>query len=178
MSLYFIRHGESDSNVKKYFAGQMNALLTEVGIEQAENEAKRLAGLNETFDIIISSELSRAYNTAIPIALATGYPVESIVMTDLLNERGGGAFEGKPLQEFFALSENEQIEGGAESFKHLGKRATELLELVDQNYPNKKVLLVSHATFGEMLQTILTHNDYTKILDGEKIPNATMIRMK
>lgn len=177
MSLYFIRHGESEANTQKYFAGQKDVPLTPFGIQQAEKEAQRLAELNETFDVIISSELSRAYDTAKPIAQAIGYPVESILKMPLLNERSGGKYEGEPLDIFFALTEEQQVEAGAESFKQLGERAFALLELVDNTYADKKVLLVSHATFGEMLQALIKHNDYTKILDGEKIPNAETIQL-
>lgn len=178
MSLFFIRHGESDANVKKYFAGQLNVPLTPLGISQAEAEAKSLADSHRSFDVIMSSNLDRAYETAVRIAKAIGYPAKSVVVEPLLTERAGGVYEGKPLEEFFALSEDQQIEGGAESFKHLGDRATALLKHLEANYTNKDVLLVSHATFGEMLQAILKYNDYSKILDGEKIPNATMIKLK
>jgi len=177
MSIFFIRHGESEANVQKYFAGQKDVPLTDFGIQQAEKEAQRLAGLNESFDVIITSELSRAYDTAMPIAKAIHYPVESILRMKQLNERSGGKYEGQTLDIFFALSEEEQVNGGAESFKQLGERATALLNFIATNYPGKKVLLVSHATFGEMLQAIIKFNDYTKILDGEKIPNAETIRL-
>jgi len=177
MSLFFIRHGESEANINKYFAGQKDVPLTDFGIQQAEKEAQRLAEHGESFDMIISSELSRAYDTATPIAKAINYPIASISKMKLLNERGGGKYEGESLETFFALSEQEQVSGGAESFKQLGERATALLEFVDVNYPDKKVLLVSHATFGEMLQAIIKFDDYTKILDGEKIPNAVTIQL-
>lgn len=177
MSLFFIRHGESEANVQKYYAGQKDVPLTEFGIQQAEKEAQRLAALGESFDVIISSELRRAYDTAVPIAKATHYPVESILKMKLLNERGGGIYEGKPLEKFFALSEEEQVSGSAESFKQLGERVRELLEVINTTYSDKKVLLVSHATFGEMLQAIIKHDDYKKILDGEKIPNAATIQL-
>lgn len=178
MSLFFIRHGESEANVEKYFAGQSDVSLTAFGQQQASQEAQRLRAIGESFDVILSSELGRAYQTALPIAKATNYPIEAIVTTQLLNERCGGKFEGRPVSEFFALTEEEQVTGGAESFKELGERANRLLEYVEGNYPEQKVLLVSHATFGEMLQALLKYDDYTKVLDGEKISNAVTIQMR
>ena len=45
MSLFFIRHGESEANVQKYFAGQKDVPLTGFGAKQALDEARRLADM-------------------------------------------------------------------------------------------------------------------------------------
>jgi broad specificity phosphatase PhoE len=178
MGLHFLRHGESTANISKTFAGQLNSPLTEVGRNQAEKESERLADEQVYFDVILSSPLSRAWDTAVIIATELGYPVREIIAEELILERGGGRGEGMALEDFFALSEEEQIGMGAESFRSLSVRAFELLAKIENEYPSQDILLVSHATFGEMLQAILKYNDYTRVLDGEKIPNARTIRLK
>ena len=178
MGLHFLRHGESTANVERTFAGQSDSRLTDTGRNQAGEEGERLDAEDVHFDVILSSPLSRAKDSADIVAEKIGYPLDEIIVDDLLLERGGGGGEGMPLGEFFALSESEQIAIGAESFRALGDRAMQLLAKIDQQYPSQEVLLVSHATFGEMLQAILKYDDYTRILDGEKIPNARTIQLK
>ena len=62
----FVRHGQSDANVNKYFAGHTNAPLTAVGISQAEKMAEYLR--KYPISAVYASDLSRAYYTAKPIA--------------------------------------------------------------------------------------------------------------
>ena len=64
--------------------------LTELGRSQAKKLAARLQ--NEKFDLVYSSDLSRAYDTCLAI---TGDP-EVIVKDQLLRERDLGRFEGQP----------------------------------------------------------------------------------
>ena len=43
MKIYLVRHGETEWNVLRRVQGSMDAPLTENGIQQAKNVAKRLA---------------------------------------------------------------------------------------------------------------------------------------
>lgn len=69
--LILLRHGQSEANKHKVFSGQVDFPLTDLGILQAELAAKYIAK-NEKIDIIYSSDLIRAYNTALPVAKALG----------------------------------------------------------------------------------------------------------
>ena len=62
MLVYFIRHGESESNRKGEYCGQGNAPLTDKGIEQAKAIRGKLSAVR--FDRVYSSDLSRALTTA------------------------------------------------------------------------------------------------------------------
>ena len=57
-----IRHGETIWNVQQRIQGQRNSKLSENGILQAELVANALA--KREFDILISSDLERAVETA------------------------------------------------------------------------------------------------------------------
>jgi len=70
--VYFLRHGEAESNAGHFFAGQSDVALTTLGIEQAKATAPLLRHI--TFDKIFCSDLQRAKSTA---ALALpGYACE------------------------------------------------------------------------------------------------------
>lgn len=65
-TIYIVRHGECEENLKPVFAGDCESPLTDLGKEQAHNFAHKIS--NELGEIaptaFISSPLSRAVNTA------------------------------------------------------------------------------------------------------------------
>ena len=69
MKLTFVRHGETEENVKNIIMSQLNGKLTKGGLEQARKLAKRLA--NEKFDIIYCSDSQRTKDTAKEIIIQT-----------------------------------------------------------------------------------------------------------
>ena len=65
-TLILVRHGNSVTNVTNTFAGSLDAELNEMGNKQARLTAEYLKKFK--IDKIYSSDLKRAYNTAVPIA--------------------------------------------------------------------------------------------------------------
>ena len=71
MTLLLLRHGESESNVGRIYAGsRVDLPLTEVGIQQARLQASALQGIR--VDAIHSSPLRRAKQTALTISSHIG----------------------------------------------------------------------------------------------------------
>jgi broad specificity phosphatase PhoE len=83
------RHGETAWNAERRFQGQTDIELNETGSQQAERAARLLAGLRPA--MIVSSDLSRAANTAAALARRTGLTVS---YDKDLRERHGGSWEG------------------------------------------------------------------------------------
>ena len=73
-TVIMVRHGESESNKKNVFTGQQNTPLTELGIKQAALAAEALKNVH--IDKIYASDLTRAYNTGLPIAKSHGLEIE------------------------------------------------------------------------------------------------------
>ena len=129
MKLYIIRHGQSETNLKKCFTGWAQVKLT----EQGEADAKSVRPMLEKirFDKIYSSDLIRAMRTA-ELAIP-GCPYEA---TPLLREVGMGSLELQPIAEVEAdmkannTSELGYAMYGGESKVQLRQRAKEFLELV------------------------------------------------
>ena len=63
MIIYLVRHGQSEANISNYYQGQLDTHLTQEGFEQAQKVALRFKEIND-FDIIYTSDLKRAYDTA------------------------------------------------------------------------------------------------------------------
>jgi glucosyl-3-phosphoglycerate phosphatase len=83
------RHGQTTWNVEHRFQGQTDIPLDATGEEQAEQAARRLATLRP--HALFSSDLSRAQQTAAPLARLTGLRV---TLDKDLRERFGGDWEG------------------------------------------------------------------------------------
>ena len=90
----FLRHGESVGNAEARWQGQSDYVLTEKGREQARALAKRWKSENVKFDLIISSPLVRAKETAEIIASALNMRVK---FDSILLERHIGEMEGTDL---------------------------------------------------------------------------------
>lgn len=86
-----MRHGESAGNAAGLHQGQMDFELTQTGKLQAASLANRWKRESRHFDLIISSPLKRAYETAKILAEKLNVPIE----TDTLwMERNNGLLSG------------------------------------------------------------------------------------
>lgn len=95
MILYLVRHGQSEGNVKRYFHGQTDYPLTELGRQQACEVAEKLK--DTKFTRCCASNLQRAWNTA-QACLAFHPEVTAEVCTDL-REHFVGDMEDVPWDE-------------------------------------------------------------------------------
>jgi probable phosphoglycerate mutase len=84
-----IRHGQTAWNAETRMQGQLDTALDAQGRWQAQQLAQALA--HEPIDALVSSDLSRARDTAAPLAAARGLRVHS---EPGLRERCFGVFEG------------------------------------------------------------------------------------
>ncbi len=152
-----IRHGETIWNAQQRIQGQRNSKLSENGIRQAGLVAKSLA--KREFDVLISSDLERAAETAGIINKLLQLPLE---YNKNMRERSFGIVEGMTLaemkekfpREYRSYKERElgfKFSGG-ESIEQLFNRVTSEIEAIARKFENKKVLIVSH---GLVLETMM-----------------------
>ncbi|TAK72554.1 MAG: histidine phosphatase family protein [Betaproteobacteria bacterium] len=87
--LLAIRHGETEWNCQGRFQGHLNSELNLAGLAQANALGTRFTA--ERFDLLLSSDLGRALQTAEAIARHTGH---SILVEPGLRERNMGIFQG------------------------------------------------------------------------------------
>lgn len=100
-TLYLMRHGQTEFNLKKLVQGHCDAPLTPLGIEQA----RRAAAWYREHDVqparLASSPLGRARRT-LDIVIEENPGFEALPRTDEngLIERCYGTYEGRPMSEF------------------------------------------------------------------------------
>jgi probable phosphoglycerate mutase len=149
--LYLIRHAETDWNVDRRWQGHTDIPLNETGLRQAHLLAQRLHTDGIHFDVIYSSDLSRAYRTAWEIGYVLKQPVQ---LWPPLREMDVGKWGGLTRQEimeqyaddYARLQQGEDIpRGGGESRAMLRKRITETVETIVARHPGKTLALVTHG---------------------------------
>ena len=68
MKILFVRHGESVDDIENRYGGWSDYALTQRGKDQVVESAKYIHELNEKFQLVLSSPLKRAVQTAQIIA--------------------------------------------------------------------------------------------------------------
>jgi 2,3-bisphosphoglycerate-dependent phosphoglycerate mutase len=76
MKILFVRHGESVDDIEDRYGGSADFDLTEKGRDQVSESAKKISSLGEKFEIILSSPLKRAYQSAEIISNVLGIEIE------------------------------------------------------------------------------------------------------
>jgi ribonuclease H / adenosylcobalamin/alpha-ribazole phosphatase len=150
-STLLLRHGETPLSTERRFAGRGDIPLTEAGLAQADAAAARLAARGN-IDVIVTSPLLRARQTAEAVAKATGASVE---VSDDLVETDFGKWEGMTFAEIQArwpdelaawLASVDVAPPGGESFAAVARRVVAALDGLLAAHALKTLVLVSHVT--------------------------------
>jgi phosphoserine phosphatase len=148
MRLIITRHGETEENKLNIMQGHRPGKLSKEGIEQARKVALRLA--KEKIDVIYSSDLARAADTAREIARY--HPFASLIFTEEMRERNFGVYEGMSRDDFkiedFALTLEPEH---GETYQMHFDRVDTFLKGVIKKHMNETILLVGHGGTNKML---------------------------
>lgn len=183
---YFVRHGQTEFNLKKLVQGWCDSPLTKLGEKQASDIGQILSSIR--FDYIFCSSSNRCITTAKII----NSDRNEVIPVEDLKEYNFGQLEGQPT---WKLTENrisnflptvvlKQGYGdlGGESSFDVYCRIKIFLDSLSSKYPDSDILLVSY--WGPIL-TLFCFSDmnlYNQILSGEVLPpkngNVSMIEVK
>lgn len=176
--LYFVRHGESEFNKANKWAGSSDTPLTSLGHKQAQKAGKQLRKQGLAVDVIISSPLERAHETAKRIATEIDYPHDKILINDMVTERNFGSLEGKKdllsATKYFVDESSIDNHDGAETLEELQKRAEDLLEYL-HSLPHDTIVVVGHGASGRALRRAVTKGPLS--VRGGNIGNAEVVRL-
>ena len=150
--IILVRHGQSIGNLTRRFLGHTDLDLSEQGYVQANATAVALK--NEKIDKIYSSDLIRAYNTAVPHSKMHNLP---IICCEGLREAYVGEWEGLLFDEIVKKWGREVFENqwhanfgrfvfpGGESIIDAGERFyNEIIRICIEN-EGKTILICAHA---------------------------------
>ncbi|MBQ8580017.1 MAG: histidine phosphatase family protein [Oscillospiraceae bacterium] len=161
MRLFVARHGQTTWNAQDRVLGRTDLPLTEEGLRQAFVLAQKTAELQ--LDMIITSPMLRARQTAAAVGETTGLPVQ---VDQRLIEQDYGIFEGVSRFDEGFLANKRQFAvryPGGESMMDVAYRTYSLIEELKQKYPDKNILLVCHGGVCRLIRTYfedMTNDEY------------------
>jgi broad specificity phosphatase PhoE len=170
-TLLLARHGETDWNRDGRWQGHSNTRLNESGRRQAAELAEELDGV----DVLYSSDLDRARETAEIVARRLGLEVR---FDRRLRERSFGAWEGltkEDIESRFAEPYRRWRAGkshgaeDAEPFEAFGARVQAFLEDVLARHPDETVLVIAHGGAIRVIHALAAGLDYVR--DHRAIPS-------
>ena len=180
--LLFIRHGETDWNRRQCFQGQIDVPLNGNGLEQARRLGARLA--SEPHDLLFSSDLSRAQQTAAPVATAWGLQP---VLVPGLREQKFGEWEGldfPTIQQRYAhlwplwLEQDADFAvPGGESLNQFHARVLGAVKALASQHVGQRLAVVTHGGVLDMLWRTANGLPLTG-LRACPIPNTALNRLR
>ena len=176
--IILIRHGQSIGNATKTILGHTDLDLTSQGYLQAKTTAEFL--INEKIDVIYSSDLKRAMNTAIPHAKLHNLEVipnkklremyvgawENMKIDDIIEKWGREMYEIDWFGNFgtFRFPEGESIKEGGERFY------SEVKAICEANV-GKTILISAHAAVIRAFWAIISNIAWENI--ASQLPFAS-----
>lgn len=154
LHILLLRHAQTDANAAGILQGHLPTPLNPLGRAQAKRLAERLQRYEPPIGRLLSSDLPRAIETAEPISVALGIPVE---IESAWRERSYGRLEGidPDQREVLRRSANDEALG-AEPVVHLERRLAAALRTVTDAYDTvDRSRAVAVVTHGGVIRRIL-----------------------
>ncbi len=161
ITLYLIRHGQTIWNHSGRYQGITDVPLSELGKQQADRLVNYFEDIE--LDAIYSSDLSRAYDTAVPLAKNKNLTINS---RSELREIDFGEWEGLTYEEidsrwpgaimqmYFDVTSLRISKG--ETFLDLMARSAKVIDEIEKEHSNESVAIVCHGgTIRCLLCTLL-----------------------
>jgi broad specificity phosphatase PhoE len=174
-TIYFVRHGESEANAASIAAGGgLDVELTEDGRQQAHRVGEDLK--NKKIDLIVSSPMKRAFQTANIIADIIGYDKSKVLVNELFTERNLGELTGAKNELVKTYYDAGMLPASAETTESLHRRIVQGFEWL-KSLPADKIVLVSHGGPGRMIRTIYRQEHHSQINTLDRIGNAEIMEL-
>jgi probable phosphoglycerate mutase len=155
-TIVLVRHGVTDWNRVRRFQGQIDIPLNEEGHRQAALTGQRFAAdpARDRVSAVYTSDLTRAAQTAAPIAQALGLELR---VDPALRERHYGGFQGLTHDElehgelsgafrrWRAREPDFELPGGGESLRVFHRRVEQVLAALAARHAGAMVVAVAHG---------------------------------
>lgn len=176
--LLTVRHGQTDFNLQRRYAGFIDVPLNDKGLQDARIASQ---SFDEKVDVVLTSPLRRCLDTA---GLLVGDSSTPIVACELCAERDYGAMQGltaeevdelRPLITYFKVAGDFHSLNppGGETFPALRKRVQQFVDYVEHEYAGNRVLVVSHEVFLLQLHGLLRGETWHDAM-AHRLPNLRL----
>lgn len=159
-----IRHAKTEYNNKRLFQGQLDIALSESGLNETYEKSKEFP---QDFDICFCSPLKRTKQTAEILV-----PYLKLNFDDRLKERNMGDWQGTDITDERLDKLNiDEVPPNGEKVSEIDERVSEFLKMVNENYKDKNVLVVTHAgvvhAFGRILSKDINSVEHLELIKIE-----------
>ena len=182
MILYFIRHGQTDYNLKSLIQGNCDIPLNETGLRQAGETRDLLKEKGITYDMIYCSPLSRAMRTC---EIVSGRDRSTFVLDKRLEEINVGDLSHTSMLvddpytiDFIKHPEKFVPRPGAESYQDMIDRVGSFLDDLKKTQPAEKILVACHR--GPIQSVVMNIDRSIPLKDFRRItiPNASCLEVE
>lgn len=164
-TLYFVRHGATELNVRGLrCGGDIDIGLTHLGRRQAHEAALRLRAMSLDIGLIVSSPLERTRETAEIVSAVLGNV--PIAFEPLFNERLLGQWNRTPHAQTEHLLAQHATPPGGESEEAFMRRVADGVERLLPRLPEVP-LVVSSSGVGRALNTLTGGSGRLRLTSGE-----------
>ncbi len=179
--IVLLRHGQTAWNAESRIQGQLDLPLDATGLWQAERLALALQG--EGIQVMVSSDLQRARQTAAPLAATLGLTVQQDAA---LRERGFGRFEGHTYADIEAQWPDETLRwrlrepdfgpGGGEPLQAFYDRSVQAVQALAERHAGLTLAVVAHGGVLDCLYRAANRVDLRAPRTWQ-VANATINRL-
>jgi broad specificity phosphatase PhoE len=179
LTIYFLRHGETDASRTGGYCGTSDVALTAEGHQMA----KEFAAAYQSFPwaAVFCSPLRRSIDTAGPLCDAAGMEIQT---RDGLKEIAYGQWEGKTPEEVNRRFHDEYVRWladpgwnkptGGERGVDVARRSSVVLNEIERACPGGNVLVVSHKATTRIMLCSLLGIDVGRYRDRINMPVASL----
>ncbi len=179
LTLYFLRHGETQASQTGGYCGVLDLDLTPAGHQMAEDFAAAYKSLPWT--AVFCSPLRRTIDTAKPLCAAVGLEMQ---LRDGLKEIAYGQWEGKTPEEVNREFHDEYVSWladpgwyaptGGERGVDIARRSSLVLDEIERTLPSGNILVVSHKATTRIMLCSLLGIDVGRYRDRLSVPVAAL----
>ena len=151
---YLVRHGETQLNAQHVIRGWSDPELNDKGLADAKRVASQLKDIQP--DVIYTSDLSRAADTADAIGKATGAEVvkdKALRPLDVGKYTGHDSDDVQSILRRYIENPDKSIPDG-ETFNQFRERTLNAVQGILTKNKGKKVVIVSHHRVDRLLDSI------------------------
>lgn len=159
--LYFV-HGTTTDNAAKLCSGWKEAMLNDLGREQAQNLGRISKDREDKFDIIFTSDLKRAIESA-----EIAFPNIPKIADNRLRECNYGELDGKGKNLVIYEEHIDYKFPNGESLKDVEKRVNEFINHIKQEYAGKTIGIVAHRAPQLALEVILNKKTWSEAIESD-----------
>ncbi|MCU0548189.1 MAG: histidine phosphatase family protein [Leptolyngbya sp. Prado105] len=179
LTLYFIRHGETEYSRSGGFCGSLDPELTPEGLQMAEAFGAAYSHLDWT--AVYASPMQRTIATAKPLCNAIGIEMQ---LREGLKEIAYGEWEGKTQDDVKQNDSETYIHWmtepawnappGGETAVEIASRAALVISEIEAKYESGNVLVVSHKATLRIILCGLLGIDLGRYRDRIDMPAASI----